>query len=101
MEQPGVGGDWSMKDIVAHLTAWNRWIVARMRAGLRGEPAPSPDWSSALETDDEVNGWIYESYRGRSMAEVLEETDLVNQQLVEVIRELPDSIKIEFVEPSF
>ena len=23
MEQPGVNGDWSMKDIVAHLTGWN------------------------------------------------------------------------------
>ena len=22
MDQPGVNGDWSMKDIVAHLTGW-------------------------------------------------------------------------------
>jgi hypothetical protein len=29
MDQPGVNGDWSMKDIIAHLTGWNRWLVAR------------------------------------------------------------------------
>jgi hypothetical protein len=29
MDQPGVKGDWSMKDIIAHLTGWNRWLVVR------------------------------------------------------------------------
>jgi hypothetical protein len=24
MDRPGVNGDWSFKDIVAHLTGWNR-----------------------------------------------------------------------------
>ncbi len=32
IDQPGVNGDWSMKDIVAHLTGWNRWLVARLQA---------------------------------------------------------------------
>jgi hypothetical protein len=32
MDQPDVNGHWSMKDIVAHLTGWNRWLVARLQA---------------------------------------------------------------------
>jgi len=34
MEQPGVNGDWSMKDMVAHLTGWNCWHVARFDSKL-------------------------------------------------------------------
>ena len=37
MDQPGVNGDWSMKDIAAHLTGWNRWLVARFQAAQRNE----------------------------------------------------------------
>ena len=40
MEQPGVAGDWYMKDIVAHLTGWNRWLVRRLLAAQRGEAEP-------------------------------------------------------------
>jgi hypothetical protein len=42
MDQPGVNGDWSMKDIVAHLTGWNHWLVARFQAAQRGEPESPP-----------------------------------------------------------
>src|SRR3954464_1379024 len=73
MEQVGVTGPWSMKDVVAHLTGWNRHMLARIQAAQRGEAEPAPPWPAHLQTDDEVNGWIYESYRGRSPAEVLDE----------------------------
>ena len=28
MDQGGVAAHWSIKDIVAHLTGWNRWLAA-------------------------------------------------------------------------
>src|SRR5688500_7229544 len=84
MEQPGVNGDWSMKDIVAHLTGWNHWLVLRIQAAGRGEPEPPPPHlhctersavqvgPAHLQTEDEVNAWIFESHRGRSVQEALE-----------------------------
>jgi hypothetical protein len=101
MDQPGVNGDWSMKDIVAHLTGWNRWLVVRLQAAGRGEPEPLPPWPAHLQTDDEINAWIYESNRGRSAREVLDETHQVFQQLLAVIDSLPDDVRIEFIEPKF
>ena len=101
MDQPGVNGDWSMKDIVAHLTGWNRWLVARLQAAGGREPEPSPPWPAHLQTDDEINAWIYESYRGRSVRDVLEETQHVHRQLVAVIESLPDDIRIERIEPAY
>ncbi len=100
MEQPGVNGDWSMKDIVAHLTGWNRWLVIRFQAA-RGEAKPPPPWPAQLQEDDEINAWIYESNRNRSLEEVLDETHQVHQQLLAVIDSLPDDVRIERVEPSY
>jgi hypothetical protein len=63
MEQPGVAGPWSIKDIVAHLTGWRWRTVGRLQAALRGEPEPEPPWPAHLQTDDEINAWIYETNR--------------------------------------
>lgn len=101
MDQPGVNGDWSMKEMVAHLTVWNRWLVARMQAAQRGEPEPSPPWPSHLETEDDVNAWIYESNRGRTVREVLDESHQLFQQLLSVIEDLPDDVRIDCIEPKF
>jgi hypothetical protein len=101
MDQPGVNGDWSMKDIVAHLTGWNRNLVARLQAALRGEPEPPPPWPAELQTDDEINAWIYEANRGRSVREVLDDTHHVNQRLLALIEGLPDEVRLERVEPAY
>lgn len=95
LEQPGVNGDWSMKDVIAHLTGWNRWLVVRLQAAGRGDPEPSPPWPAHVQTEDEINAWIYESNHGRSLREVLEETQQVHQQLLAVIEGLPDDVRIE------
>jgi hypothetical protein len=82
MDQPGVNGDWSMKDIVAHLTGWQPRLTSHIQAAQRGEPEPPPPWPAHLETEDEINAWIYESNRGRSVREVLDESHQVFQQLL-------------------
>lgn len=101
MEQPGVNGEWSMKDVVAHLTGWNRWLVARLQAAQHGAPEPAPPWPADLQEEDEINAWIYESYRRRPLREVLEETEQVHRQLVATIETLPEDARIELIEPAF
>ena len=95
MDQPGAVADWSIKDIIAHLTGWRRRTVARLQAAQRGEPEPPPYWPAHLQTDDEINAWIYEANRGRSVREVLDESDQVFQQLVAAIEGLPDEVRID------
>jgi hypothetical protein len=95
MNQPGVNGDWSMKDIVAHLTGWNRRLADRLQAAQRSEPEPPPHWPAHLEAEDDINAWIYESNRGQPVRKVLDETHQVFQQLLAVIEGLPDDVRIE------
>ena len=92
MDQGGVTGPWSIKDIVAHLTGWRRRTVDRLHAVQRGEAEPPPYWPAHLQTDDEINAWIYEANRGRSVSEVLQESDQVFQQLLAAIEGLPDEV---------
>ena len=95
MDQPGVTGHWSIKDIVAHLTGCQPRLIGRLQAAQRREPEPPPPWPAHLQTEDEINAWIYESNRGRSVREVLDESHQVFQQLLAVIEGLPDDAHIE------
>ena len=98
MDQPGAAADWSIKDIIAHLTGWRRRTVARLQAAQRGEGEPPSYWPAHLQADvdlDEINAWIYESNQGCSVRAVLDESHQVFQQLLAVIEGLPDDVLIE------
>ena len=99
--QPGVNGDWSMRDIIAHLTGWQRWLVVRFRAAVNGQSDPTPPWPANLSSEDEINGWIYESNRMRKVRDVLEDAHDVYEQLLAILRELPDDCRIETIESKF
>ena len=95
MDQGGVAGEWSIKDIVAHLTGWRRRTVARLQAVQHSEVEPPPPWPAHLQTDDEVNAWIYESNHERSVREVLSESHHIFQQLLAAIEGLPDEVLVD------
>jgi hypothetical protein len=97
MDQPGVAGHWSIKDIIAHLNDWQPKLIANIQAAQRGEPEPPPPWPAHLQTDDEINAWIYESNRGRSVREVLDKSRQLFQQFLAVIESLPEDVRIEEV----
>ena len=79
MTQPGVTGDWTFKDTVAHLNGWRERTVARLEAARGGTAdAPQP-WPAEFdeETDegvDRINDWFYERSKARSLGEVLGES---------------------------
>ena len=100
MDQPGLNGDWSMKDLVAHLTGWQPRLIGRIQAAQRGEPEPSSPWPAHVQTEDEVNAWIYESNRDRTVREVLEESDRSFQQFLAVVKGLPEDVRIETIQAS-
>ena len=63
----------AVKDIVAHITAWEQRVVAGTEAALRGEtPAwPEPGWT--MDRMDELNNRDFAANRGRPPADVLAE----------------------------
>ena len=101
MAQPGVNGDWSMRDIIAHLTGWQRWLVARLQAAGVGQPEPAPAWPTALTAEDDINAWIYETNRNRTVRQVVDDAHAVHEQLLATIQALPEACRIEAIEGKF
>jgi hypothetical protein len=58
---------WSIKDVVAHVMAWQQRSIARVAAALSGEEPQFPGWPTAEpdseETTEQTNAWIYQTYR--------------------------------------
>jgi hypothetical protein len=90
MEEPGVAGEWSTKDVVAHLTAWRRRTVGRLEAVAHGRPEPAHEWPAALRDDDEINAWFHERDRDKSVRQTLAESRGLFEQLVSAIAKLPE-----------
>jgi hypothetical protein len=75
MTTPLTSSDWTVKDIMAHMWAWQQGSVARMEAALRDKQPTYPDWWLANGPDPEVdidrtNAWIYQANRERSWESV-------------------------------
>lgn len=71
MTTPGVNDQWSIKDILAHITAWERRMVRWLEEAVRGEV---PEMLPAGMTWDDLDEWNEQTYldnRDRPLAEVL------------------------------
>ncbi|MBO0683626.1 MAG: DinB family protein [Candidatus Dormibacteraeota bacterium] len=74
---------WTGKDVLAHLTEWQR----EARRVLRGEPRPP---HLRKETLRAANARIYAEWRDRPLAVVLAEAERVHGSVMETIAALPD-----------
>ncbi len=64
---PNVFDEWSIKDVIAHLTGWQQLSVARLEASLEKNQPKYPEWFPGQDPgDDELlhqtNNRIYHSY---------------------------------------
>lgn len=84
LNTPGLAGEWSLKDIISHITWHEKEMVGLINAhALVG----SELWN--LPTD-ERNAAIYQLVKDQSLEQVLAESAQVHQQLVEVLPTLSD-----------
>jgi hypothetical protein len=95
MELPNLVGDWTLKNIIAHLTAWRWWTVARMEAAVQGL-APVPTWTSDLDEEkegdtDRINQQFYEANRDHPVADILRDSRATLDRLEVAILALPDA----------
>src|SRR5688572_24613519 len=65
-----VVGDWSVKDVLAHLTAWEQMFLGWYRTGKRGEKPVVPAAGYTWKQTPALNQHIYEHYRDNPVEEV-------------------------------
>ena len=79
LAEPGVAGEWAVKDVVAHLTYHERWFADRLHEILRGETYV-PKVMDSMDFD-ERNEQIFHQNRNRPAGDVLAESRQVFQRL--------------------
>lgn len=87
MELPGVTGEWTVKDTVAHMVTWWRREVALLASAQRGERPPDHPPQSQIPI---INEWIYRTNRDRPLAHVLRDAEDIWQELSEKLAQLPE-----------
>jgi hypothetical protein len=92
MTEPGATGHWSVKDVIAHVTAWRSRTVARLEAAVAGQPEPAPPWPPELNEDDPINAWFYEQHRDEPLDTVLAAWDASFDRLRAAFAALPNAV---------
>ena len=94
MLEPGPMGEWTFKDMAAHLAAWRNARIPMIEAVGRDEPIPPPPWPADMDEDDDVeviNAWLQERDRDRQLDDVLADYDASFVRLAAAIEALPEA----------
>jgi len=86
--EPGVMGDWSIKDLLSHLTAWEAEAVtrlAKMKAGKKISRLVPED-----STIDSLNAKWYQENKDRPVDRVLADFRGVREQMIRQVEGLTD-----------
>jgi hypothetical protein len=88
LTEPGVTGDWSVKDILAHVTTWEAEALKHLPVIIAGGRPPR---YATLGGINAFNADMTEQKRGLSLADVLKELDDTHRRLVDFIRRMPEA----------
>jgi hypothetical protein len=90
MLESNVIGEWSVKDVMAHLFDWEQRFLGWYEAGLRGEvpetPAPGLKWSQLRI----LNQRVFKKHQNRSLSDVKAEFQLSFTKVLGTIDKIPE-----------
>lgn len=104
----GVSGKWSIKDILAHILAYEQYIADRLHEILHHEPYTPcktqtaldafldefgyPDFGSPLLDDDGPNAWVVEKYKSVSLEDVVAQEIHAFSSIVSALEAMPERL---------
>jgi hypothetical protein len=83
---PGVEGEWSIKDILAHLAAWEARLTVWLEAALRGERAARPEPGLTWDAMDALNEQTYRANRDLPLTAVLRQAREIHVRLLQTVQ---------------
>jgi hypothetical protein len=90
MEESGIVGEWSVKDVLAHLLEWEQMVLRWHAAGSKGKvpvtPAEGFNWAQLPQ----LNQQIYEKHHSRPIAEIQKEFKSSFKKILKTIQGLSD-----------
>ena len=98
LEQPGVVGEWSLRDVLAHFAGYERYVAAEVIAALEDREATNNELYGGEEAptaeddlnDDTSNAWVVGHARLQPLQAVLDEFSGSHHHLVEAVERCSD-----------
>jgi uncharacterized protein (TIGR03083 family) len=88
LTRPGVAGDWSVKDVLAHVTIWEAEALKYLPIVLAG--GRPPRYSTLYGGIDAFNAQSMAEKRGLPLDAVRRQLDDTHRQLMDYVRAAPD-----------
>ena len=88
MVDPGVVGDWSVKDLLSHLTVWEAEMVTALARSRQGKTPALSGWTEAEV--DALNAKWYKENKNRPLDPVLADFHGVRKQTLRQVEALSD-----------
>jgi hypothetical protein len=89
MLAPGVQGEWSVKDIICHISAWHKFLLDRLSYVLTGHPPLYPPIHNSDEAD-RFNARVYTENKDRPLSSAIIEFRSLYQGVRTVLEALED-----------
>jgi len=86
--EPGITGNWSIRDILTHVTTWEEEALKHLPTILKGEKAPR--YSVTHGGIHAFNATMTEKKRGLSLAEVQQELEDTHRRLLAFIKSVAE-----------
>jgi hypothetical protein len=87
LTEPGVTGDWSVKDILAHVTTWEGEALTHLPLIIAGGRPPRYVRYGGI---DAFNARMTTEKRDLSLSDVLRQLDDTHRRLVDFVRRTPE-----------
>ena len=96
--EPALPGGQSVKDLIAHIAAYENWTAAQIRAANEGRAPTNRELYGTEEMPDDPEGWdldrqnaaIYARYQEMPLAEVMIFSSQAFAELVAAVEAVPD-----------
>lgn len=90
MSRPGTAGDWSLKDVFAHIAAWEEEAARRINEIVQGNGS-ALTWPTRDE-EDEFNADAVEKSRGTTLDRVMKRLEECHQDLMDMLASFGDEL---------
>jgi hypothetical protein len=91
--EPGVQGNWSVRDILAHVTTWEEEALKHLPVILEG--GRPPRYSTMYGGIDAFNARMTQRKRHLSLSEVRRQFEEVHGRLIDYVRHAPEELFVE------
>jgi Mycothiol maleylpyruvate isomerase N-terminal domain len=86
--EPGAAGDWSVRDVLAHVHTWQEEALAHLPLIAAG--GTPPRYATAFGGIDAFNALMAERKRDLPLADIRRRLEDAQRRLVELVRGVPD-----------